>query len=289
MDYGIVTTVIGVVADIIGVIAFVFDGEKWKKSTKALIVLGLVVGLVVIAVGVGLILNGGGNSGREEPDYVSSYAISLDDVSYDIPSSTPSETLAPIDAQIGKTLFFGSYKQGPNGEIKPIEWRVLDIQSGRALLLSENILDFLKYNDTRSYVTWETCSLRSWLNGSFYNNSFTASEQSRIFYATNRNPNNPDYGTRGGNDTEDHVFLLSTGEAKEYLRSDGKRIAYATDYAHSKGYDTQDRSCWWWLRSPGSTGDSVAGVNYNGTFFRKGDYVDDHDIGVRPAMWLILE
>ena len=92
MDYGIVTTVIGVVADIIGVIAFVFDGEKWKKSTKALIVLGLVVGLVVIAVGVGLILNGGGNSGREEPDYVSSYAISSDDVSSGAPSSSASSS-----------------------------------------------------------------------------------------------------------------------------------------------------------------------------------------------------
>ena len=39
------------------------------------------------------------------------------------------------------------------------------------------------------------------------------------------------YGTNGGKDTEDWVFLLSIGEAERYFEDDEDRRTFPTEYA----------------------------------------------------------
>ena len=74
---------------------------------------------------------------------------------------------------------FGSYAQDndrSNGT-EPIEWIVLDVQEGKALLLSKYGLSAAGYHDTWDDCTWETCSLRTWLNDRFLNWAFSLEEQ----------------------------------------------------------------------------------------------------------------
>ncbi len=81
------------------------------------------------------------------------------------------------------SLTFGTYNSAA------ISWRVLsiDVDNNRALLITTQILEKRAYNDTNTSITWENCTLRSWLNGDFLNN-FSSDEQSKIVQVTNTNP-----------------------------------------------------------------------------------------------------
>ena len=73
----------------------------------------------------------------------------------------------------GDTVTFGVFPQEENGKDQtPIEWIVLDVQDGKALLISKYGLDArpcVKISDYRNLkdVTWEDCELRAWLNETF--------------------------------------------------------------------------------------------------------------------------
>ena len=60
---------------------------------------------------------------------------------------------------IGDTITFGSYEQDNNLDngSEPIEWMVLDIQDGKAFLLSRYGLDTKPYNTVEMDITWEAC------------------------------------------------------------------------------------------------------------------------------------
>ena len=194
------------------------------------------------------------------------------------------------------TFNFGNYPQGEDGEEQPIEWRVLAVESGKALVISEKLLDCVEYNETRTEVTWETCTLRNWLNNDFISKAFSSSQQAKIITVTNQNPNNPEYDTKGGNATQDKIFELSIDEAKKYFRDDDDRIAVPTCYAKKQGcYVSDDYSLtngekkgWWWLRSPGYNSLSAAYVDTDGYVTQGGYSVYNHYGAVRPAFWLNL-
>ncbi|MGN0474421.1 MAG: DUF6273 domain-containing protein [Acutalibacteraceae bacterium] len=193
-----------------------------------------------------------------------------------------------LNVRVGEIIKFGRYPQGANDEIEPIEWRVLDIKDGKALLLTEKLLDYVRYNEEYTKVTWETCTLRKWMNNDFIRKAFSSDEQRKIATVTNANPNNPEYGTKGGNPTQDKVFALSMDEVKRYFSTDKSMKAYTTDYAHKQGYDLKDRSGWWWLRSPGHDCDFAARVFYVGGVSTYGDIVLRNNVAARLALWLNL-
>ena len=89
---------------------------------------------------------------------------------------------APVFRQAGSIVTLGRYEQDHNAGNgpEPIEWIILDMQEGRALLLSRYALDTMPYNTESADVTWETCSLRAWLNDEFLNNTFTDEERAAI-------------------------------------------------------------------------------------------------------------
>ena len=201
----------------------------------------------------------------------------------------PTPSPAPrLNVQVGGKVQFGQYPQGANGEIQPLVWRVLAVENGRALLITDKLIDCVKYNEKLVDVTWETCTLRKWMNTDFISKAFSSSQQAQIATVSNQNPNNPEYGTKGGNATQDRIFALSIDEAKKYFSSDSDREAYTTDYAHKKGYDQKDRSEYWWLRSPGDSSDYAALVRNYGNIYQYGRYVGSLEVAVRPAFWLNL-
>jgi hypothetical protein len=166
---------------------------------------------------------------------------------------------------------------GSDYQFGDLTWQVLDVKDGRALLITEDIVEFRAYNDTDTDVTWETCSLRAYLNGEFLDKHFSAAEQERIMLSAINNDDNPDYGTDGGNDTQDKLFLMSISGVKNYFPSDADRVA-----------KYQVSADWWWLRSPGGSADRAAYVSSNGRVYADGYYVDYDNNGVRPALWLNL-
>ena len=196
--------------------------------------------------------------------------------------------------RVGDIIKFGSYEQdGLSGE-DAIEWKVLGFEDGRALLLSRYGLETKPFHDKDESVTWEDSELRVWLNGSFYDSTFSDSEKARIHEVLNSNPEDPVYGTFSGNDTKDKIFLLSTSEAKKYLRTDSSRRCSATEHAKENGVyvsanaDKSNGYIRWWLRSQGFSGENISIVTAYGIVFRKGYSVNDESIAVRPALWLDL-
>ncbi len=195
------------------------------------------------------------------------------------------------------TFTFGRYRQGVEGKTEPIQWRVLAVKDGKALVISEKLLDYMLYHQTYEDVTWETCTLRQWMNDDFLNEAFSSSEKEKIVIVINDNPDNPYYGSEGGNATEDRIFALSTYEAEELFSSDADRVAFTTDYAHKKGYDDENRGSYWWLRSPGMDSSCAALVfngdvptlGHSGQVLMVGNSVLFNEVAVRPAFWLSLE
>jgi hypothetical protein len=210
----------------------------------------------------------------------------------------------------GETIKFGSY-----------DWRVLEVDGGRALLLTdENVslrmgnsaidVEISVYHSSKSGITWENCKLREKLNDTFYN-EFGVEEKSRIIEVPVINNNNPWYGTKGGNDTRDKIFLLSVEEVVLYLGDSGdlqNRRGWLwnnwkkEDVQNTKGQGwisdkfNGSRSNFsysgWWLRSPGDKPSTAAYVfgNYNfrdGMLNLQGDHVNERH-GVRPALWITI-
>lgn len=195
-------------------------------------------------------------------------------------------------AKVGDYVAFGAYEQDnntSNGK-EDIEWLVLEVKDGKALVISKYALDRKPYNASYTDVTWETCTLRKWLNKEFINAAFSADEKAMIPTVTVPSDKNPDYSTNPGNATQDQVFLLSIAEANKYCSSDSARRCEPTDYAVANGaWESDSGNCWWWLRSPGYV-QNFAAIVYDCGDVNFYDYYYDsiNDIAVRPALWIDL-
>ena len=211
--------------------------------------------------------------------------------------------------QTGKCIVFGHYPQTKDGKDNtPIEWLILERDGLNALVVSKYGLDAQPYNISCTDVTWEKCTLRTWLNDTFYNKAFSADEQAAILTTNVDNSKSQCYSgwnTSGGNNTQDKVFLLSYAEANkyfgvEYWQNNGatdkvkSRVA-PTAYAIAQGtgknssYKTVDGidAGWWWLRSPGPYPDRAAYVLTDGSLHYSGVRGDSGS--VRPALWVNIE
>ena len=207
-----------------------------------------------------------------------------------------------VGAQSKMYVTLGRYEQDNNVSNGPeeIEWLVLATNMTStnnndkwALLVSKYAIDARPYNDTRTDVTWETCSLRKWLNGDFYNNAFSQSEKEQIGKFTISNTDNPEYNTPGGNKTSDKVFLLSFDEVIKYFPEGSSRGCEATAYTKAKGIDKgiaidkKTGMVTWATRTPGSKSWGIVNVDYDHleSFYLNGGAVNGID-GIRPALYI---
>jgi hypothetical protein len=212
-----------------------------------------------------------------------------------------------MSANVGDEVIFGTYEQdgkSTNGA-EPIEWIVLARKDDRILVISKYVLDVQPFNTSREDITWETCSLRTWLNGDFFNTAFSRREQESIMTTNVLADDNPYYGTDDGNDTEDCVFLLSIPEAEEYFsvsvkKSSEFRICKPTAYALTQGVAVNDGggqadgNAIWLLRTPAKYKYSRACVTVEGYITGAGTsssgvFVDATSCGIRPAMWISID
>lgn len=191
--------------------------------------------------------------------------------------------------QPGETFLFGSY----GGDA--LEWRVLDARGGNALIITEYVVDAMPYNIEFIAATWDSCTLRAWLNEDFYNTAFGTGEKSRIMRTMVVNKGNSERGTPGGVDTEDLIFVISEEEARMYFSDNDLGVvmakAQATPYATSRGARVigTEANAYWWLRSPGHNERQAMYVDNGGKLQGYvGEGVSFATHGVRPAMWIEL-
>ena len=194
----------------------------------------------------------------------------------DISPSTPF-TLC----QVGDTITFGQYEQDgntSNGK-EDIKWKVLKIESDKVLIISEVCLESKPIHPSDVNVTWETSSIRQWLNNEFLN-TFSNTQKSII---KKSHISNDTYilNADSGNDTNDYIFLLSVDEAQMYFQSDEARYA-----AFSKRASENKSESFWWLRTKGEGYLSATFVMMSGKISTHGVNYWGHRYGIRPAMWI---
>jgi len=179
------------------------------------------------------------------------------------------------------------------------EWRVLDVQDGSALILSDRIVTRRGVHPQNVSITWESSEIRGWLNGSFYQNTFTSDEQARIAETRITNNDHPWFGTPGGINTIDKIFLLSVEEVVNFFGDSGELaipqpsshgfISDTYNYARMAFDDGGEAFCWW-LRTPGYRSSNVSKVGFDGhlDLHMGGTWLSFDGIGIRPALWLYL-
>lgn len=222
--------------------------------------------------------------------------IKLED--YDIPeqsendsiSTSPEPSINFGNVQPGDYISFGAYEQDnntSNGK-EDIEWLVLDVQGDKALIISKYVLDCKQYNTVDKDVTWESCTIRQWLNNDFFSNAFSAEEKASISATTVTVDDGSSY-----NATQDNVFLLSIAEAEKYFDYDIERKCLPTDYAEAQGVyvsatEANYGHSWWWLRSVGASKNTAANIGSSGGIYKSGTFVSYDNGAVRPALWIEL-
>lgn len=199
-------------------------------------------------------------------------------------------------------IYFGNYYQSNSSTKEPIKWRVLSVEGNEAFVMADMVLDCQPYNETFESVTWETCTLRQWLNSTFLDAAFDAEEKSAIKTTNVANEDNIDYGTESGNTTSDKIFLLSMNEVRNpsygfnssYYTESETRECKASAYAVENNCGTSSGNCQissgncqWWLWSPGYHSNGAPCVYYDGLGLQW-SCVDNGNNGVRPALNLNL-
>lgn len=178
------------------------------------------------------------------------------------------------DYKIGEVIVFGEYK-----------WIVLDVVDGKALLITQDIVEQHPYHNAFGNVTWAESQLRHYLNDEFYDR-FSSDDKKRIVEVTNTTPNNNWYGADGGMDTVDKIFLLILEDVVCKYFGDSSKLLYNPSEKQRYWFQRKDennikrraryRDCgwWWWLRTPGRAnnravyiwGDGNIGIQGNGTY-----------------------
>ena len=175
----------------------------------------------------------------------------------------------------GDTIEYGTDENG-----RRIDWIVVAVAQGKVLLLSEDILFDSSFNSYDSSTSWESSTLRKYLNDTsaygFLGKTFTAAELDSILESVVVSEDSSVYGTYGGGNTVDRVFLMSLTQLTQFSTSADERVARHDGKTH-----------YWWLRTPGEDMSRVTVVSPNGLVYRNGVEASDSH-GVRPAMWVSL-
>ena len=202
---------------------------------------------------------------------------------------------APYDfTEIGDIITFGRYEQDNNDRNGPeeLEWRVLDKQDGKVLIITDKAVEMLPY----FAIYWKRSHIGGYLNSSFIND-FTREEKAMMVEVTvtaDKHPDHPE--TDQGSDTQHKLHLLSIDEVLKYFPEPEDRVCYATDYLidlfqntpHLDGLE-ENGTCDWWLRTAMtnySSGAIISTVMGSGNF---GWATHNCRLALRPVCWIQLE
>ena len=159
------------------------------------------------------------------------------------------EQIANMQA-VDNEIYFGAY------ENSPIAWLILETQEDKMLLISKEPVVQMAFNDEVKNVTWETSSIREWLNDEFLT-EFSDEQKNQIIQMAVDGLNNDD------------VFLLNAEDVAKYK---GVNFKTSTD---------------WWLRTKTDSGMMVVDGE-SGEINTTGESVV-RAMGVRPCIWINIK
>lgn len=183
------------------------------------------------------------------------------------------------DTPIGQTVDFGTYSaelpayRGTSVAGRPIRWVVLDKQDGKALLVTEQCVDYLPFDEVGDAEDFESSTLHGYLNCSFMDFAFSDAERGLI----------------DGDVTIPDSFLLYDLEPSD-------------DFLHATSVKDGNEVKDWWT----STVEEYSGSSLYSDFYYEGqpmaNYVstwgeiksgddgseEDDPAGVHPAIWVKL-
>ncbi len=192
---------------------------------------------------------------------------------------------------------------------EPIKWNILEEKNGKAMLISDLIIDSQHYYpatvtsnaeppikpDVIYESNYEASDIRKWLNDNFYNTVFADLEKEIIETTLVNNSASTFqhyYEYLECDDTSDNIFLLSYQETVSYYQENEDRVTQGTDYALSQGLAQLENyqgieGANWYLRSPHAIDRyAVSVVYYDGRMEKVSS--NFADIGIRPALWIKL-
>ena len=181
-------------------------------------------------------------------------------------------------ASSGESCFFGK-----SGE-SDLEWIVVETETDRKLLISKESVGFHNYNDNGRSV-WANSGLRKWLNGEFYEESFSSEEKDMILSVKLKTPNfyyNGGLRASGGPDTIDKLFVWSYDDLNNF---GGEGYSQVSDYIPYRS----------WLRTPGYRGqlqviinrDTALGLPY--TYVNPDGFDEKNTAAVHALLWVAID
>lgn len=168
-------------------------------------------------------------------------------------------------------LIIDTKEAGNSVVIGGVSWIILEKKEDAALLIKSNNFSDITYHNTLEDVTWESSSIRQWLNTDFIAKTFSDEEKRNIVLTDVVMEDNEMYNVDGGNDTQDYVFLLSSSEAEQYAGILGAKHVTS------------------WLRSPGSNTQTASFLAEDNIVMEYGYLVNSAGFTVRPAMWFMYK
>jgi len=232
--------------------------------------------LMMMAVSVVISLSACGGDDKKEDETTSENKTAVETEA--VSQEKEAEKVTESKYSKGDIITMGTYEQDndlSNGK-EPIEWIVLDTDGNKTFVVSKYSLDEKPIDDSeKEEISWEECSLRTWLNDEFFNETFTEEEKDIIL-------------SRELENATDKVFLLSVDEAEKYFANSEERKALATEYYKSicTYINTNTGTTFWWLRTQGENG-GACGVRTSGELNTRGAIAISY--AVRPAMWIEIE
>ena len=200
-------------------------------------------------------------AGDTETAYTDFYAVAQDDYKDSQAQFTAIELENLKSATLSEVAMFAG-----------VEWRALDIEEDRILLIKDHAIGSTAFNETAGACTWASSSARSWLNGTYLSENFFEEEIAAILDTNITTGENPYYaGVSAGEATTDKIFLLSIEEEEKYV-----------DQLH------ETETCWW-LRTPGAAEGSMAFVYRDKQVMAYGYDVTNTEITMKPAIWVSLK
>ncbi len=179
----------------------------------------------------------------------------------------------------GDSVLLGSISSETSSENsddkQPLEWMVLSKEGKKMLLVTSDSIEGKPFNETEgNSVTWKNCSLRKWLNDTFYSTVFSGFEQrlierGKIVTAPYKKPD-------GEEDvTLDRIFLLSGEEYSQFFADQGEKDTVAAERFYLLRNTEPDTGC-------------VLSVDGGGNISADIMRVTDSTGLIRPAMWIEL-
>ncbi|MBO5326519.1 MAG: hypothetical protein J6A84_00180 [Clostridia bacterium] len=161
-------------------------------------------------------------------------------------------------------------------KVEPIAWRILSMKDGSALIMCDSIIENMPFNSGSGNDNYADSTVRTWLNGDFFNIAFSATAQECVAISSiTSKPGRDLTGLMNGyvpgveKTTEDKIFLLSKEEFANTvygLNTKDARKMKASDYTLANGI--LSNSDWngyagWWIRDIYQV-DNTHFVNNNG-------------------------